>query len=108
MRGFQSPLSQLALKNSSTAREILSLRRDIEALKESMKPPVRWIEVIVEPGQEAPRAPEGFHVIENHILVPAPPEPDVITPELQAITDEAERLRQLQTEEFASQRGSAT
>ena len=28
----------LAAKNSATAREILALKRDIEALKESMKP----------------------------------------------------------------------
>jgi hypothetical protein len=47
---------------------------------------------VVEPDEDksaeiAELEAKGFHVVENHILAPAPPEPDVITPELQAIHD---------------------
>ena len=100
----------MALKNSSTAREIIQLRKDIEALKESMKPPIRWIEVIVELGEDVPEIDvKGFHVVENHLWEPEPAS-EQLPPEYVAVADasaaERERSPASTNAGASSQRGT--
>jgi hypothetical protein len=58
----------MAYRNASTAKEILQIKREIEALKESMRPAMPWVEVTVDVSEDksaeiAELEAKGFHVL---------------------------------------------
>jgi hypothetical protein len=83
-------------RTNSLKTEIERLRREVEAIKESRKPPRRWIEVIVEPDEDksaeiAVIEAQGHNVIIYKIVRPKPIVMDAdepLPPDLQLIADE--------------------
>jgi hypothetical protein len=108
--GFQLRAIHSFPRNSSTAREILQLKRDLEALKESMRPAKRWIAIEVGVGEDksaeiAAIEAEGHHVLIQQIVRPKPvvmEADEPLPPELKLIADETAERRKRDAEEFES------